>query len=88
MYKVQNNVIFVTSVILFLQGLRIEKANVEMIAQFQNVTGTDDKVSKYYLESSKDRCGNWNLEDAIASFYKDLGAAQPYVWTAKNHRGK
>lgn len=68
------------------QGLRIEKANVEMIAQFQNVTGTDDKVSKYYLESSKDRCGNWNLEDAIASFYKDLGAAQPYVWTAKNHR--
>ena len=40
-------------------------------------------MSRYFLELSKDRCGNWNLEDALTSFYKDLGAAQPHVWTSK-----
>jgi len=56
-----------------------------IIAQFQDVTGIDENVSRYYCELSKDRCGNWNLEDAITCFYNDLGAAQPHVWTSEKH---
>ena len=42
-------------------------------------------MSRYYCELSKDRCGHWNLEDAITCFYNDLGAAQPHVWTSEKH---